>query len=126
MKLHDASASGSHTFTAYGAAYVAVNGVSHHRSLIVSPTHLDDAWPVTSVADLSADALARIPAENGTIVLLGTGSRQRFPAPQLLRPLLSAGVAIEVMDNFAACRTYNILAAEGRQVVAALIVEAGA
>ena len=57
------------------------------------------------------------------IVLLGTGSRQRFPAAALLRPLIQRRVGIEVMDSYAACRTYNILMAEGRDVAAALIIE---
>ena len=58
------------------------------------------------------------------ILLLGTGLRQRFPAPALLRPLIERRIGVEVMDSFAACRTYNILMAEGREVAAAIIVEA--
>ena len=57
------------------------------------------------------------------VTLLGTGARQRFPAPALLRPLIEAGRGVEVMDTHAACRTYNVLVAEGRTVVAALIIE---
>jgi uncharacterized protein len=56
-------------------------------------------------------------------VLLGTGARQRFPAPRLLRPLIEAGIGCEVMDLAAACRTYTILVAEGRRVAAALLIE---
>ena len=67
--------------------------------------------------------MQQVAALDCPIVLLGTGARQRFPATQLLRPLLERGVGVEVMDSFAACRTYNILMAEGRAVVAALIVE---
>lgn len=55
------------------------------------------------------------------VLLLGTGARQRFPSPAVLRPLLQAGIGVEVMDTQAAARTYNILMAEGRRVVAALL-----
>jgi uncharacterized protein len=57
------------------------------------------------------------------VQLLGTGRRQRFPPAALLRPLIEAGRSVEIMDTGAACRTYNILLAEGRAVAAALIVE---
>jgi uncharacterized protein len=57
------------------------------------------------------------------VVLLGTGARQRFPAPVLMRSLIDRGIGVEVMDTHAACRTYNILMAEGRDVAAALILE---
>ena len=77
---------------------------------------------------LSFDALAEadmaaIAALECPIVLLGTGLRQRFPSPALLRPLIERRIGVEVMDSHAACRTYNILMAEGRDVAAALIVE---
>jgi uncharacterized protein len=57
------------------------------------------------------------------LILIGTGSRQRFPAPELLKNLISAKIGFEIMDSQAACRTYNILVGEGRQVLLALIVE---
>jgi uncharacterized protein len=56
------------------------------------------------------------------IVLLGTGGRQRFPRPSLLRSLLARGVGVEIMDTAAACRTYNIIMLEGRRVAAALLL----
>ena len=62
-------------------------------------------------------------ATSPEIVLLGTGATQRFPHPKLTAPLLRARVGLEVMDTRAACRTYNILVAEGRSVTAALIIE---
>jgi len=57
-------------------------------------------------------------------VLLGTGSRQRFPRPALYVALTRARIGVEVMDTAAACRTYNILTAEGRRVVAAVLQDA--
>ena len=55
-------------------------------------------------------------------MLFGAGAAQRFPHPRLLAPLTDARVGLEVMDTPAACRTFNILAAEGRRVLAALVV----
>ena len=58
------------------------------------------------------------------LIIIGTGKRQRFPKPELLKTLIEAKIGFEVMDSQAACRTYNILVGEGRQVLLALIVEA--
>lgn len=122
MKLHDARTPGQNTFTAYGDDYIAVNGKNFHASLIVTPEHLRESWPVTSVSTLDDAALAALDEFAGCIVLLGTGPKQKFPGTNVLRALSVKGLAVEVMDSFAACRTFNILASEGRKVVAALIL----
>jgi uncharacterized protein len=57
------------------------------------------------------------------LILIGTGSRQHFPKPELLKALIQAKIGFEIMDSQAACRTYNILVGEGRRVLLALIVE---
>jgi len=72
---------------------------------------------------LTMDHLMVLASLNSPIVLLGTGQRQQFPSPAVLRPLLERRIGVEVMDSFAACRTYNILMAEGRDVVAAIIFD---
>jgi uncharacterized protein len=77
---------------------------------------------VGSVEGLAADHMAAIVELAPEIVLLGTGASLRFPEPALLAPLYKAGIGVEVMDTPAACRTYNILLAEGRKVLAAVIV----
>jgi uncharacterized protein len=122
MKLHDASNSAQHAFTGYGDGYVVIDAVTYRSSLIVTPSAVDDSWAARSSATLDASTLAPLEQFRDCIILLGTGSRQQFPAPALLRSLASKGIAVEVMDNFAACRTFNILAAEGRPVVAALLI----
>lgn len=61
------------------------------------------------------------PANAPEVLLVGTGGRQQFLRPEVLRPLLAAGIGVEIMDTHAASRTYNILMAEGRRVVVALI-----
>jgi uncharacterized protein len=111
------------SITACDVDHVAVNGRVLQRSLLLQPEHLDENWGPDSFAALTQahiDMLARIPFD---VLLLGTGPRQHFPSPVLLRPIYEIGRGIEIMDTPAACRTYNILAAEGRQVCAALIIE---
>ena len=110
-------------FTGYGEGYVAVNGTRHSTSLVVAADRLVTDWPVTSVEGLGADHLAAIVELQPEIVLLGTGRAFRFPEPRVLAPLHNARVGVEVMDTNAACRTYNILLGEGRNVVAALILD---
>jgi uncharacterized protein len=123
MKLHASVTAGLMTITAYDAGYVAVNGRKLTRSFLLTPRTLIEDWPPTSIETLSADTIAAIAALESPIVLLGTGARQRFPSAALLRPLIERRVGVEIMDTHAACRTYNILMAEGRDVAAALIIE---
>lgn len=122
MKIEREQAEGKNTFTGYGPGYVEVNRARHTASLVVSATRLVVDWPASSVEALSADHLAAIAELQPEIVLLGTGASFRFPEPARLAPLHKLGVGVEVMDTPAACRTYNILLAEGRNVVAALIL----
>jgi len=126
MKLHDDSAANSHAITACGAGYVAIDGRRVGRSVLVLPDRVDAEWGPPDFAGLTTTHLAALAALGCDVILLGTGERQQFPAPALLRPLIEARIPVEVMDTPAACRTYGILVAEGRRVAAALIVEAAA
>jgi uncharacterized protein len=123
LKLHLSGSGAAHSFTGYGAGYVEVNGRRYTHSLIVAPDHAVEQWPVSAWPALSCEHFARLVALAPALVLLGSGARQRFPHPSISRALTEARIALEVMDTQAACRTYNILAAEGRSVAAALIVE---
>lgn len=122
MKIEREVAQGKNLFTGYGEGYVEVNRARHSQSLVVSGESLVTDWPARSVDELSADHLAAIIELKPEILLLGTGKQFRFPEPARLAPLYKAGIGVEVMDTPAACRTYNILLGEGRNVVAALIV----
>jgi uncharacterized protein len=122
VKFERDSPEGRNTFTGYGAGYVEVNGKRYTSSLVVSGERVVIDWPATSVERLAADHLAAILELKPEIAILGTGSTFRFPDPARLAPLHQARIGVEVMDTAAACRTYNILLAEGRGVVAALIV----
>ena len=122
MKIERDPADGRNAFTGYGAGYVEVNAKRYTSSLVVSAARIVVDWPASSVDALSADHLAAILELKPEIAIIGTGAAFRFPEPARLAPLHQARIGVEVMDTAAACRTYNILQGEGRNVVAALIV----
>jgi uncharacterized protein len=122
MKLHLAATGDQNQFTAYGNGYVAVNNQRYERSLVVTPQLIHDAWSVTSIDSMSADALNFLLTLKPEILLLGTGATHRFPVPAFMREFARAQIGVESMDTAAACRTFNILMAEGRNVIAAIIV----
>jgi uncharacterized protein len=122
MKLHLAAATTENRFTGYGPGYVMVNNVRHEQNVIVLPERLVQ-WDVAAFETLGErdfEFLANLAPE---IVLLGTGASLRFPHPALSQSLASARIGLEVMNTPAACRTYNILMAEGRKVAAALLLK---
>jgi len=122
MKLKASTLTGSNFFTGYGEGYVLVNQERFEGSLVVMPDRIWTQWGAKGFDDLAeADFAALVPLERD-VVLLGTGSRLRFPPRQLTRPLAQARIGLEVMDIRAACRTYNILVEEGRKVAAALLL----
>ena len=123
MKLHLEPAGARNTFTGYGEGYVMVNGERIDKSVVVLPERILADWPASRFADLKAEHLAALTGLDREIILLGTGGRLRFPRPEIVAPLVRAGIGLEVMDLQAACRTYNILMSEGRKVAAALLIE---
>jgi uncharacterized protein len=123
MKLHSTSTQHYQTVTAYDENGVEINAVYFRHSLIVLPETPPMAWPPTSFDMLSAEHFTQIEANSPDVVILGTGERQRFVHPKLTAALTAKRIGVECMDNQAACRTYNILMAEGRKVALALIFE---
>lgn len=121
MKLQLAKTDGWNTITAYGEGYVSINGYRHHNNVAVLPDRLIDGWTAATFDGLTVADFERVAGLDAEIILLGTGGRLRFPAPHLLRPLIEAHKGLEAMDLSAACRTYNVLAAEGRRVAACLL-----
>lgn len=93
-----------------------------HASFIITANQLFTEWTPQQLEDITAAHIDEVLALKPDVILLGTGKRLRFPAPQLLAHSQQHRVGIEVMDTAAACRTYNILAAEGRKVAAALLM----
>ncbi|MFE3971124.1 Mth938-like domain-containing protein [Stenotrophomonas sp. YIM B13575] len=93
------------------------------NSFFLTPDQLVEQWPVTDVAALQVADLEPILALKPALILLGTGERQVFPPAVVMAACLSRGIGLEVMNNPAAARTFNILAGEGRKVAAAFILE---
>lgn len=122
MKLHLTNTRNSHSFTAYGPGYLAVNGIRHEHSLLVFPDIPPEEWPVTAFAALTAAHAANLLAHKPEIVIFGTGSQQLMPGEELLRVFAGSGIGFEVMATAAGCRTFNILAAEGRRVLGAMLL----
>jgi uncharacterized protein len=121
MKLHLAPSSGQNLFTGYGPGYVSINSARREKNVIVTAQQVLE-WHIAGFESLGASDFELLLGLQPEIVILGTGSIQRFPAPALSKPLSNAGVGFEAMDTRAACRTYNILMAEGRKVVAAVLI----
>jgi len=94
------------------------------RSFAMSPERVIEGWAPTSAADIDAAATEALLALEPAVVLLGTGARLTRPPASALAPLLTRGIGCEVMDNGAAARTFNLLAGEGRKVVAAFVLPA--
>ncbi len=92
------------------------------RSLIITPDRLITDWPPGDLSELAAHHLEPIVALEPELVLLGVGRRLRFPEPALVAPLANRGIGVEFMDSAAACRTYNLLAADDRRVAAAILI----
>lgn len=92
------------------------------RSLIVTPQALVRDWPPQTLEDLTAEHLEVIIALRPEVIILGVGARLRWPELDTLAPLLGSGVGYEIMDTAAACRTYNILMSDHRQVAAAIMM----
>ena len=122
MKLHATTTQQYQTVTGYEADWVEINAVRFAYSLIVLPESAPVSWQVKAFESLGRLDFAPLLAAAPDLVILGTGSRQRFVAPSLIGDLLSRRIGVECMDNQAACRTYNILMAEGRKVALALII----
>lgn len=128
MKLH-ADKPDSNTITAYGEGWISVNGQRHARSVVLASSGERADWSCESHGQLRAehfDMLLQLTATPPELVIFGSGERLRFVRPALLQTLIDRRIGVETMDTQAACRTYNILAGEGRRVVAALLIESGA
>jgi uncharacterized protein len=124
MKLQSDPHSETNTITGYGDGYVEINRTPYSHAVLLSSDGEILEWAVKSFDELSAGDFSQMAALKPELILIGTGTRQRFPKPELLKTLIEAKIGFEVMDSQAACRTYNILVGEGRQVLLALIVEA--
>jgi uncharacterized protein len=121
MKLHLTSTTDKQLITGYGEGWVEVNQVRFSASLIVMPDTVNKC-EISDFDKLTEEHFTQLLALKPEVVLLGTGITQRFIHPCLSRALTEANIGVECMDTAAACRTYNFLMAEDRQVAALLII----
>ena len=121
MKMVLDDASGLNLISACDAEQVKIRGRQHPTPLLVLPRAIEAEWPAANIEALDSRALRGVAAHKPELLILGTGSRQQFPEPRVFIPLMDAGIGYEVMDNMAACRTYNILLSEGREVALLLL-----
>ncbi len=122
LKLHLANLGETKMFTAHGANHVMVNRVRYDRPIVVEAQAVHEDWPVSSFDTLDESHFKYFLTYKPDVVLIGTGVQQHFAHPRLYRALSDMGIGVEFMDTPAACRTYNILVAEDRKVVAAIIL----
>jgi uncharacterized protein len=108
---------------AFQPGSIQVNDQILHNSIIIAPNKLIENWAPQTYAELNSQHLAMIIELSPAIVLIGTGSTIQFPAANVYGELINAGIGVEIMDTHAACRTYNALTAEDRNVIAALIIK---
>jgi uncharacterized protein len=111
------------SISGYGPGWVGVNGEKITHSVILSSKGERLDWATDRFEDLGAEHFARLAEVDAEVVIFGSGTRIRFPQAAWLRPLMARRIGVETMDTAAACRTYNILAQEGRSVAVALLLE---
>jgi uncharacterized protein len=121
MRFTQDSASSINVIRGYGASGLRVNEATYQGAVIVTPSAVLPEPAVKTLEDLASMDVARIVALQPELVLLGTGARQTFPPAAFGAQFLKAGIGFEVMDTGAACRTFNVLVMEQRQVAALLL-----
>ncbi len=125
MKMHADRPEGANAISRHAPEGVIVAGVEHRRSVLVPWQGAIVPWAVERFEALDEASFEPVIALAPELVIFGSGARLRFPSPSILRSLMARRIGVEVMDTAAACRTYNVLLAEGRSVVAALLFERG-
>ncbi len=109
--------------TGYGPGWVAIQGKKIHHSVVISSDGTKFDWNCRDLHELTSTHFEQLSAMNVELVIFGSGKQLRFVPAAMLQALMRKRIGVETMDTQAACRTYNILAGEGRKVAAALLVE---
>lgn len=111
------------SISGYGPGWVGIDGERVMKSLVIDSHGSRFDWDCVDFESLGAQHFARLASLKVELIVFGSGVRLRFPQPAWLASLVERQIGVETMDTQAACRTYNILAGEGRQVAAALLIE---
>ncbi len=126
MRFTRDATAGINLIRGYGGGELRINDTVYRGAIIVSAAQLLNEPHLATVGALTSEELlgtdgSRIMALDPEVILLGTGERQIFPPAEFATRFLRKGIGVEVMDTGAACRTYNVLVAEQRRVVAVLL-----
>ncbi len=122
MKFAQDQINSQYLIESYEDGLIRVGNSEFKHNLLLMPDKLRQVWSLSDLDDLSETALAELASHEPDVLLIGCGKEQRFPHPAVFSPLMKQGIGYEIMPTHAACRTYNILLAEDRRVLAALIV----
>ena len=121
MKFTQQRAEGANLIRRYGADFILVGEREMRSSCIVSATTITP-WTPRQVEDVTPQSLAPLFALNPEVVVLATGTIQKFPRAALRAEFATRRIGLEVMEIGAACRTYNVLVGEERHVLAAILL----
>jgi uncharacterized protein len=124
MKFQPDSLAGTNIVSRHERGAVWINGTRWSCSVLVPWRGEVRPWPLDELAALTVSHFEQVLALAPEVVIFGSGERLQFVSPALYQCLIAARIGIETMDTAAACRTYNVLASEGRSVVAALLLPA--
>lgn len=124
MKFQPDQLAGTNVITRHGPGELWVGPTRHATSLVVPWMGEVRAWPPATLEELTETHFEALLALGPELVIFGSGTRLRFVPAALTRSLIAARIGVETMDTGAACRTYNVLVAEGRKAVAALLIAA--
>ncbi len=122
MKFAQDSQDEGYVITAYDEDNISINGKAFASSLIITRTKLNENWKLNHIDSLQTEHIEQILVLNPELIIIGTGKKLTFPAVATYSEIIRKGIGVDFMDTQAACRTYNILMSEGRDVVAGLIL----
>jgi uncharacterized protein len=114
---------GVQSISGYGAGWIGVGGEKITSSVVIGSRGERLAWNCKHFEDLDASHFEQLAALQPELVIFGSGQQIRFPQGFWIKSLIEQQIGLETMDTRAACRTYNVLAGEGRKVIAALLIE---
>ncbi len=122
MKFAQDNQDEGYVITEYDKNSISINGKLFTQSLIITKLKLDENWGVDSIGLLQSSHIDQVLLFKPELILIGTGDKLIFPAIEVYSEIIEQGIGVDFMDTGAACRTYNILMSEGRDVVAGLIM----
>jgi uncharacterized protein len=122
MKFHPDPIS-VQSIKSYGPGWIQVANERYNSSVVIASSGALFLWHCKRFEDLTSEHFEQLVKLQPELVIFGSGARLRFPAVALTSALIERQIGVETMDTQAACRTYNVLAGEGRSVVVALLLE---